>query len=330
MSSLTNAHNTTMIPKLPYRVSTITSTGSLNVDYEVKTEDPFLDLDIFYETLEVVSEEGKEGVVYAEYGKKKSDTMCKGYCSKLDVNKRTTAPKTKRFDNQVTLVYRVDEEQFKNEINIKVFKNGIVQMTGVRYIDQGSQMIDKIIAMIRRVASSRPTIVRDINKLQNINYRVQLINSDFPIGFWIKQEWLYKVFTTCYKNECTFEPCIYPGVKILYFCNPTHAVKDGVCRCETHCGDIKTSAKKKLDAMNTNMCRKITIAVFQSGKMIITGAQSYEQINEAYDFITKLLRHHQGDIEMKKAAPEPVEKKDRKTFLINKKNIVYPVGLLVA
>lgn len=332
MTSLTTTIDSNMIPTLPYRVSTITATGSLNEDYDQKTDEPFLDLDLFYDVLDIVSEEKREGVVYAEYGKKKSDTMCKGYCSKLDVHKRTTTQKTKRFDNQVTLVYRVNEEKFNNEINVKVFKNGIVQMTGIRYIDQGSQMIDKLIAVLQKAAVHHPNIVRHIDKLKNVNYRVQLINSDFPIGFWIKQEWLYKVFKSQYENECTFEPCIYPGVKILYFCNPSHQVKDGVCRCDKHCGEAKSSTKKKQDASSgAVMCRKITIAVFQSGKMIITGAQSYEQINEAYDFITSLLRRHQGDIEMKKAAIEPdAEVKDRKTFMINKKNIVIPENLLIA
>lgn len=314
-----------MIPDLPYRVSTITATGSLNEDFDLKTDDPFLDLDLFYDVLEIVGPEGGAGVIYAEYGKKKSDTVCKGHCTKMDIQKRSHIVKTKRFDNQVTLVYRVDEERFKNELNVKVFKNGIVQMTGIRYIEQGSKMIDTLVEIIRRAYSHSPSIVRSLDKLKNINYKVQLINSDLQIGFHIKQDWLYKVFTTKYNNECSFEPCIYPGVKILYFCNPSHRVRDGVCRCEKHCGEGKASSKKRAEG-DPPACRKITIAVFQSGKMIITGAQSYEQINEAHFFITSLLRRHQEEIEMKKMVPV-VTKTERKVVLINKKNIIYPQGL---
>lgn len=308
---------------LPYRVSTITATGSFNEDYNAKTDEPFIDLDVFYNCLHIVDE--GEGVIYAEYGKKNAETNFKGHCHKMTIKKRVAPPaKTKRFDNQVTLVYRAWEENYKNEMNIKVFKNGIVQMTGIRYIDQGSDTIDKIMDIIREAAKDHPTIVKNLAKLKNVNYRVQLINSDLQIGFQVKQEWLYQIFTTQYKNECTFEPCIYPGVKILYFCNPDHEVKDGVCRCEKYCGEMKSSSKKKQEVeAGTLHCRKITIAVFQSGKMIITGAQTYEQINEAHDFITKLLKHHQTGIEMKKLAPAPVEKKERVVVLINKKNIIY-------
>ena len=308
---------------LPYRVSTITATGSLNEDCALKTDDPFIDLDLLYDNLKVVDREDKsEGIVYMEYGKKKSDTMSKGYCSKLGVQRRDRSEKSKRFDNQVTMVYKVNDEKFNNELNVKIFKNGIVQMTGIRYIDQGRIMIDKIIDMIQQALPSCPDIVRHANKLKNVNYKVQLINSDLNIGFKIKQDWLNRLISNDYDNECTFESCIYPGVKILYFYNTTNARKDGICRCQNYCGLLKTSAKKKQECcVNSNICRKITIAVFQSGKMIITGAQSYNQIDEAYEFITTVLKKHRREIEMVSLIPEAPKVKDQKIIYLNKKNI---------
>ena len=43
-------------------------------------------------------------------------------------------------------------------------------------------------------------------------------------------------------------------------------------------------------------CKKITIAVFRSGKIIITGARSMEQINDAYNFVNGLLKKNFNDV----------------------------------
>ena len=39
-------------------------------------------------------------------------------------------------------------------------------------------------------------------------------------------------------------------------------------------------------------CIKITIAVFESGCTIITGAKSLEQINNSYNYINKLITNN--------------------------------------
>jgi TATA-box binding protein (TBP) (component of TFIID and TFIIIB) len=39
-------------------------------------------------------------------------------------------------------------------------------------------------------------------------------------------------------------------------------------------------------------CKKVTVSIFESGKILITGATNFEQINEAYDYICKVLKEH--------------------------------------
>jgi TATA-box binding protein (TBP) (component of TFIID and TFIIIB) len=297
-----------MDPMTPYRVSTITATGSVNTE---------INLDIFYDALTICDDADEEGVVYAEYGKKKSDTVYKGFCKKFLVNKRKVSTTSKRFDNQVTIVYKKTEVGFVSLLNIKIFKNGNVQITGIKYIEQGHQMIDRLINLLRGVHD--PEIMKNPEDLCNKNYSICLINSDFKIGFPIKRELLYKVFTTTYENDCSFEPCIYPGVKIEYFFNRLNAITPGgICGCTKQC--ITGKGSGKVDGQ----CKKITIAVFQSGCVIITGAQSHEQINEAYAFIRGVLLKHQHEIEKKNMVPLP-EELPRKVILINKKNIKYLV-----
>ena len=59
------------------------------------------------------------------------------------------------------------------------------------------------------------------------------------------------------------------------------------------------------------VCKKITISPFQTGQVIITGARTMEQINEAYEFIKKVFRDNSEEIMRKvyinptSTVPEP-------------------------
>ena len=46
-------------------------------------------------------------------------------------------------------------------------------------------------------------------------------------------------------------------------------------------------------------CKRITIAVFNSGNIIITGGRSIHQINTAYGFITKIINDNKEMLEVK-------------------------------
>ena len=56
----------------------------------------------------------------------------------------------------------------------------------------------------------------------------------------------------------SYEPCTYPGVNIKYYENPL-LNNNGICNCEITC-----NGKGKNDT-----CKKIKIAAFKSGKIII-------------------------------------------------------------
>lgn len=301
----------TMDPE--YRISTITATGSVNTD---------INLDIFYDSL-LICDEDSEGVVYVEYGKKKSETMYKGFSKKFLINKRKVVTTTKRFENQVTMVYRKIETNYQSLLNIKVFRNGNVQITGIKYIEQGHNMISIIVDMLNKVYETGQPVVSNIASLENKNYNICLINSDFRIGFSIKRELLYKTFCAEYSNDCSFEPCIYPGVKIQYFYNTTNKRSDGICYCDEQCIIGKGCGTQN------GKCKKITIAVFQSGCVIITGAQNHDQIKEAYKFISNVLHSHRNAIEKKTSIVDDVPPaQPKKIVMINKKNIVYPSSLV--
>ena len=86
----------------------------------------------------------------------------------------------------------------------------------------------------------------------------------------------------------SYESENYPGVKLGYFYNKknTKTNHEGRCVCKTKC----KGKGKSIDLEHT--CKRITISTFQSGKIIITGANSLEQIRCAYDFINKIIQDH--------------------------------------
>lgn len=275
----------------PYRISTITATGYVGTS---------INLDLLYKALEIdldtTNEQITEGIVYIEYGIKKTETIYKGFSKKNAINRRKEKP-TKRFDNQVTIVYVQNINNITQRLNIKTFRNGNIQITGIKSIDQGGTIIDKLIGIIRNIYDTKDKdIVDDINKLQNLNFRIRLINTDYKIGFGIKRDILHKIIKNEYGLFCNYEPVIYPGVKLHYFYNKIN--KNGICNCSSKCNDSKNGGG------NGNMdCKKITIAIFQSGCIIITGSQTKEQIDECYNFINKVLYENANRIEKKTLTP---------------------------
>ena len=263
-----------------YRISTITITGSVNCHINLKELYHNIDIDSFPK------------IVYVEHGDNKYNQNCKG--EKKRKNK-TNTHSVKRFDNQLTMIYKFNGYVF----NIKLFKNGNVQMTGVKDINEGEKMIDELIEFIKYInLSSNNEIVsiEEISQVKNTNYRVRLINSDFKVNFEIKRDVLYKILLNVYNINCTYEPCIYPGVKIAYYVNENDEQYNGICQCKIKCIGKKTT------------CKRITIAIFQSGCVIITGANTIKQINLTYKYISDVLKNHMSEITRSRVSLEALNK----------------------
>jgi TATA-box binding protein (TBP) (component of TFIID and TFIIIB) len=235
----------------------MTITGGVNTDVCLQT---------LYDSL---CNEMPMNVTYIEFGKNKHELQSVGINTKYQKKKKKTEKPKNRFDNQLTIVITTSSRH-----NVKLFKNGNVQMTGVKSELEGKTTIDYLIDIIRARSKTNPSIVSNIENLQNINYRIRLINSDFKINYEIRLDHLYKLITSEYNIVCSYEPCIYPGAKIEYYF-PTN----GFCKCTTFCNG------------KSDICKKITIAVFQSGCIIITGANKIEHVEVAYKFICDILKN---------------------------------------
>lgn len=246
---------------MKYKISTITITASLNI---------VVDLDIFYKNITVIPYNDENntdnGFTYIEYGKKKEAiTYCKGFHKKLTIARRKKKM-GKRFDNQATVIIRYYIDDQFEYANLKIFKNGNIQMTGIKSLQHGNSILEFLKNVFEEM-DEREALIINIQNMIISNFQIQLINSDFRVDYTIKREKLYKLIQTNYPSVfCSFEPCIYPGVKIQFLIEETQ--------------------------------KKVTIAVFRSGCVIITGARELNETQRAYDFIYNVLISHKSEIEM--------------------------------
>lgn len=265
------------------KISTMTITASLNVS---------IDLDNLYDNI-FIADDDADGFAYAEYGKKNENNIfCKGFHKKLTIARRKKKI-GKRFDNQITVIIKTKVDGKLESTNIKIFKNGNLQMAGIKSENHGKQTLIFLIDFLKK-ENENTQIVDNIVNINITNYKIQLINSDFRIGFNIKREKLFKILQNDHKDIYTsYEPCIYPGVKIQY--------------------------------SNSQCTKKTTIAVFRSGCVIITGAQKLQDTLIAYKFIKTLLDTNKEFIEMSNIsleAPQTLKKN-------KKKHIILPEGYIL-
>ena len=147
------------------------------------------------------------------------------------------------------------------------------------------------------------------------NYKIVLINSDYFVGFEIKRDNLHKILVNNYNIYSSYEPCIYPGVNSKFYWNKDY--KDlpftGKCYCNNFCNG-------KGCGEGDGNCKKITISVFQSGSVIITGGRSMDQIVDSYNFINKVFNENYNEI--KKVNAPFLEKEELKPSLSSKKKTI--------
>lgn len=270
-----------------FKISTITALGSIGACVNLQT---------FFEKMPL-NDSSETGPIYIEYGRTKSEHSFRGKHHKDKKNQRNVASrsetKVKRFDNQATLDFKMSVD-IDYHVNTKMFNNGTVHMTGLKAVTDGEKVISWIINCLQKFSdATEPShegvdetlIVPIYSKLTPGPFSIHLINSDFKVNYRIKREVLHEILVRNYKNKCTYEPCIYPGVKLQYFYNTAteNHKNNGNCQCPCQC------AGKGKGAV-VGDCKKVTIGVFQSGCVIITGASTVTQIDECYPYICKVLK----------------------------------------
>jgi len=238
------------------RISTITMTCNLDTLIDIQNVGRYIDL-------------GFGSIVCVKYktnnNKMEDNTVIRSLIKmKKSREKNKKNSKRKNFNNQATLIVDVKN---KRRVNVKIFKNGAIQMTGCKSIDDFYHSLEIVCRELKKKKAiydkQTKTIIpkyfitnyETVNTEQIKNFKVHLINCNFKVGFLIDREKLHGLL-------------LKSGVRSILEPN-IHA-----------CVNIKFNYKNK---------DTISIFVFESGSIIITGAKTENHIIEAYKFITKVL-----------------------------------------
>jgi TATA-box binding protein (TBP) (component of TFIID and TFIIIB) len=197
-----------------------------------------------------------------------------------------------------------DNEQFYNScsiivkgglnikcVNIKLFNNGKITLTGSKQEFDGYK---SCIVLLEEMKKNKniflDTTDEIIHKLKIVNYRITMINSDFDTNFKIDLLKLLDILNNNEKDIFTkFNPEKYRGLIIGYYWNTEKKNQDGKCICKTKCNG-------KGSGTGDGQCKKITISIFKSGSIIITGGRLVKQIEDAYKRINDILKEHYYNI----------------------------------
>lgn len=230
----------------------------------------------------------EEGILKFEH-----NNMVLGLSHKdIFTNRKITS---KSFFNQSTIVLRrmikdeKDEKDEKNdshnwkEVNVKLFANGGIQMTGVTSESFAKSAMEWLLNKFQSLPESPflgdPAIQR---------FSVQLINTDYTINKFINQDALHKILINEYNMVSMLEKTIYQGVNTKFFFN-TNNNHSGICCCNRLCKGQGTGD-------GNGECKRITMSIFRTGTIIITGARELHQIQSAYQFLNSIFDKYHSKI----------------------------------
>lgn len=196
-----------------------------------------------------------------------------------------------QFPNNCSIL--INSSLCNKNINIKCFKGGKITMTGCKIKEDGE--------LVMRILESfiiKSKLADEQFKIYD--YETTMVNSNYSLGYLVDRELLYEELEAETSLFASYSPLTYAGVKICYYYNTDKynewTVDDGNCQCQKGiCYGDKPNAGKGI-GKGQGECKKVTIAVFESGNVIITGGRDVPQTYKAYDFINKLFDKIKYDI----------------------------------
>ncbi len=199
-------------------------------------------------------------------------------------------------------------------VNIKLFNNGKITLTGSKNETDGYYSCCILLNEMKKHIDNFPDLmIEEINEtdstdiieekikenkskeiifknLKIVDYEITMINSDYNCNFKIDLIKLLNILNTNEKDLFTkFNPEKYRGLIVGYYWNPLKKVQDGKCLCKTKCNG-KGAGK------GGGNCKKITVAIFKSGSIIITGGRLVKQVEDAYKSINSLFDKYYHEI----------------------------------
>jgi TATA-box binding protein (TBP) (component of TFIID and TFIIIB) len=170
---------------------------------------------------------------------------------------------TDSFYNSFEIKMSVVDNSNISCVSIFLFDNGKVKMAGAKTIKTINIVIDEITELIKFV----PDSVEDIESLCTENIRISMVCSDFKIkpikddsiGWCLKQEELKNILVHKHSVSATFNSLSkYPGINCKY-------------------------------PSTTEPGKNVSLLIFRSGSIIITGGKYAKDIFNSYNFIVDVI-----------------------------------------
>ena len=201
-------------------------------------------------------------------------------------NKIIKEEKINHFYNQITVIIRIgsgpiDDWATEPKINVKLFKNGSVQMSGCKLVKNINIVLNKLVHKLKMIKAKiedgkivEKNYIENIENLNVSHFKIDMINSNYKVNIQIDRAKLFSLLLKK-KIKSSFEPCIRACVIIKYI--PT---------------------------IDNDELKEISIFVFQKGNIIITGARSKSHILTSYKYINNILITHFDEISKKNEKEE--------------------------
>lgn len=258
-------------------ISTITLNCKLHIS---------IDLDKFAKNVVLREDE----IVSVKYGNRKNPTTNRTIVM-INTKKK---PSKKSFYNQVTIRMKPMNNPRRNYINIKVFKNGSLHMTGCKDMEDFNNVTTTLIKILKRGVDIKDkngeyvhvNFVNNTTPIGIYDVRIRMINSNFHIGYKIDRKKLAKILMKYHGHDTKDKELGH--IEFKYGPNSGHS-----------CVNIKYNYDEK---------NRPSIFVFQTGAVIITGAKNLQQIIMAYHFINKILDRYRDKIRIVELDQDMVQK----------------------
>jgi len=264
IEGITNAKTDQYILPFDLDISTTTITCLLDIKFNVEN------IGLYFNDFDNV-------VIGKRYGNRIVNNIIT--VKKLKNNKKKKRKTKKNFFNQVSIIFRactlmglnpdkLTEKEKSKVLNIKLFINGSIQMTGCKYPDnilKSLKILFEKLKIKKAILNNKMEFidipfVDQIDKLdiKKVNvFNIEMINVNFNTLFKINRNKLYQLLLDK-KIDVSFDPIIHASLNIKY-------------------------------KLNKTPIKFISIFVFESGSITIAGSNSYDEVFEAYNFIGKLI-----------------------------------------
>lgn len=210
---------------------------------------------------------------------KTNDEKIKTLLSIKNKKKRIRKTDTKKdssknsFYNQITIETRITHNnEIIKKINMKLFKNGSIQMSGCKTVNDINIVLNKLITRLKEVKAIREeNKIIEKNFISNfdvnvIDFKIDMINTNYKVNIQIDREKLYNLLLAK-KIKTSYEPCIRACIIIKYV-PPVENIDN----------------------------KEVSIFIFQKGNIIITGARCKNHILSSYNYINHIILNHVNDI----------------------------------